>query len=132
MVQSGSEWQARITAESTALERFGLKVKICQADGACLFRSFSDQYHGNESRHAEVRKKCVDFMRAHPDGFSPFVDEDEAGRGGFEGYLQRMSEPSTWGGDIEIQALSQCFEVNVVLHLPSHYPDVVAELQKKR
>ena len=90
----------------------------------------SDQYFGDESKHAEVRETCVKFMRDNPDGFAPFVDDEEAGS--FDSYLRRMSQPSTWGGDIEIQALSQAYEVNVVLHLPSHYPDVVAELQQKR
>jgi len=85
-----------------------------EADGACLFRAFSDQLEGDGgSGHLKYRSQCVTFLEAHKCDFAPFVE------GGFKGYCDRLREPSAWGGHVEAQALSRALGVNALIHLPA-------------
>merc|ERR1719203_2427958 len=85
-----------------------------EADGACLFRAFSDQLEGDGGmEHAKYRSRCVTFLEAHRTEFAPFVE------GGFKGYLTRLREPAAWGGHVEAQALSRALGVNALIHLPA-------------
>jgi len=47
------------------------------ADGNCMFRSIAYLYFGSDERHAEVREKCVKYMREHVEDFKDFVDGDD-------------------------------------------------------
>ena len=51
-------------------------------------------------------------MRTNPDDFAPFVEDDES----FDRYLDRMESEGTWGGNMELQALSMALKRNIVLH----------------
>ena len=54
----------------------------------------------------------VEQMRTNPDDFAPFVEDDES----FDRYLDRMESEGTWGGNMELQALSMALKRNIVLH----------------
>lgn len=145
-VETGAEnnsgnWERILQQETDFLAKFGLKINKIEADGACLFRAFANQYFNDENKHDEVRQACVDFMEKNPDDFSPFIDveavasiEEESGGAStsacssmigitdsncFSFYCKTMRKPKTWGGEMEIQALSKCYNVNVTVHVPS-------------
>eukprot|EP00392_Amoebophrya_sp_AT5.2_P019041 g19731.t1 len=99
------------------MQRYGLEMERMDADGACLFRSFAAQLLDDPERHQEVRDRCVDFLERHRDDFEPFVVDGESCRD-FRSYTKSMREPLTWGGDIEVQALSRAYEVNVAVFVP--------------
>jgi OTU domain-containing protein 3 len=88
----------------------GLKLRDVQGDGNCLFRAFADQLDGDQARHDYYRQLAVDYMHANPDDFAPFVDGD------FAAYCKRMRKDAEWGGNVELQALSQTCMVNVTIH----------------
>lgn len=45
-----------------ALKERGLEIRTQEGDGNCLFRAISLQVYGDANNHAEVRKRCMDFM----------------------------------------------------------------------
>ena len=63
------------------------------SDGNCLFRAVADQIAGDEGDHISLRERTVAHMRANPDDFSPFVEDDET----FDDYLERMGEVACAG-----------------------------------
>lgn len=48
--------------ESLLKEKRGFEIKKMDGDGNCLFRSVADQLFGDQERHAQVRKDCMDYM----------------------------------------------------------------------
>jgi OTU domain-containing protein 3 len=59
--------------------------------------------------HEVYRVQAVDFISMPRDDFQPFIEDDQP----FEGYLTRMSRLGTWGGNLELHALSLVLEVNI-------------------
>lgn len=55
-------------------------------DGNCFFRAIADQLDGNGGCHADCREAVVEHMKANPESFAPFVEDDE----GFDKYIARM------------------------------------------
>lgn len=104
---------------SDALTKQGLTVVPVLGDGNCLFRAVAHQIYGDESYHAIVRAKCLDYMEVESDFFSQFV---EGGKDMFPLYLQAKRTDACWGDDPEIEVsvgvsgvrpvvLQQCFLV---------------------
>lgn len=108
-------WERSFKRDDELLRACGLYCKKVEADGACLFRAFSDQLEGDGGAgHVALRKKCVSFLEAHKTEFAPFVE------GNFKTYCQRMRESAEWGGDMEITALSRTLGVNAMVHQPAN------------
>eukprot|EP01056_Protomagalhaensia_sp_Gyna25_P002332 Protomagalhaensia_sp_Gyna_25__2331@NODE_2285_length_1174_cov_8_918062_g1892_i0_p1_GENE_NODE_2285_length_1174_cov_8_918062_g1892_i0NODE_2285_length_1174_cov_8_918062_g1892_i0_p1_ORF_typecomplete_len289_score22_41OTU/PF02338_19/3_6e26Peptidase_C65/PF10275_9/0_4Peptidase_C65/PF10275_9/0_72Nt_Gln_amidase/PF09764_9/0_15DUF3293/PF11697_8/1DUF3293/PF11697_8/2_9e02_NODE_2285_length_1174_cov_8_918062_g1892_i02431109 len=101
---------------ATWLQSNSLRWVNIVADGNCLFRSFSDQLHGHQEGHLEIRAAIVAYIANHETRFSVFLDESD---GDIGEYCQKMSRNSTWGGQIEIQAFSLMYGVNVLIHQSS-------------
>ena len=106
------QWKTEKFRLKQQVGRFGLDIKEISGDGNCLFRAISDQISGNEDMHEDLRVMAVEHMRRHPEDFTPFIEDDEE----FDKYLARMSNLSTWGGNLELQALSLALEVNIKIH----------------
>lgn len=107
-------WERAFRHDDEMLRACGLWCKKVEADGACLFRAFSDQMEGDGgSRHLELRRTCVAFLEAHKSDFAPFVE------GSFTGYCARLREPTEWAGDVEVQALSRALGVNTLIYMPA-------------
>ena len=45
--------------------------------------------------------------------FEPFVEDDET----FDDYIKDMRKDAMWGGNLEIQAMSIRFSINVVIYI---------------
>jgi hypothetical protein len=72
------------------------KIKLTVGDGNCLFSkiiinkikgSVSDQLFQTESKHSEVRKKCVEYMKNNEEQFKYFVYDIT-----FDEYLNDMKQ----------------------------------------
>ncbi len=50
-----------------------LDVPAVDEDGNCLFRVVSLQVYGNASAHAELRRRCLDYMEAVAEHYRDFV-----------------------------------------------------------
>ena len=119
----------------------GLSLREVPGDGNCLFRAFSDQLHGEDARHAEIRADVVDYMRRNREDFEPFLVDETS----FERHLQNLGNlprsgtpkstntkmkicPSnipvlsfagdlgTYGGNDSIVAFSRLRGVTIVIH----------------
>ena len=103
-------WEREFQKLDQFLQQNGLSITKVDADGSCLFSSFA--LHFPDSSGDSLRVEAVEYMRLHPDDFSPFIDTEAYPRG-FDDYCSRMLKNTTWGGQLEIQALSQAKRVNV-------------------
>jgi OTU domain-containing protein 6 len=107
--------QLEIDQITNQLQPLGQAIHLIKPDGNCLFSAVSHQLVSRGividelAEHmppppSRLRTLAVDYMRAHPDDFAPFVDEAEAPS--FDEYLQRMLGETIWGSQLEIQALA--------------------------
>lgn len=67
---------------------------------------------GAAADHIALRARVARHIAAHPDAFSPFVEDDEP----FEKYCSRMVRDGTWAGHLEIQAASLLLGVNIAVY----------------
>lgn len=109
-----SGWQSDWNKFGAQVRAYNLILRDVAADGNCLFSSVSDQLEGSEGNHRYYRQECVKFMRDHEDEFKWFLDEDEDGEIG--AYLDEMADDGTWGGNLEIVAMSRRFRINCIVH----------------
>lgn len=70
-----------------------------------------------------MRRNAVRYMITHKDDFVPFMDRDREPfdmvgvNGAADGeYVRRMLNNCTWGGDLEINAISNCYKCNVIVY----------------
>lgn len=110
----GPGWERAFRRDDEMLRACGLWCKKVEADGACLFRAFSDQLEGDGgSGHLGLRTQCVNYLEQHKAEYSDFVE------GNFKQYCVRMRGPTEFGGHMEVEALSKALKVNVLIHRPS-------------
>ena len=97
--------------------------KICKVndDGNCLFSAFAHQIYGDASFHALVREKCCDYMALYRERFTAFIDTEENYLN-FSHYLDNMRTLRTWGGNLEITALSELYQRPVEVYAQQTTP----------
>jgi len=113
----GDRWNADFKKLSEQLLALGLVIKDVAGDGNCLFRSIADQLETNPNKHVEYRKTIVDYMSQNREMFEPFLGEDD---GTFDDYVRGMRENAMWGGNLEIQAASLAYKINVIIYQLDH------------
>ncbi|KAL2917976.1 OTU protein [Polyrhizophydium stewartii] len=115
-------WRQIETAEiERKAAELGRAVKEIVPDGHCLFNALADQLAlvdaGSQATHLTLRAVAAEFMRSHQDDFAPFMVNDNGdmlSQAEFEQYCDKMEREAVWGGQLEIQAISQ------VLRRPIH------------
>ena len=81
----------------------GFIVQEIEGDGNCLFRSIADVLDNDQEKHLRYRRLAVQHIRLHPNEFQDFLISSE---NSIENYLAKMAQAGTWGGHIELEALS--------------------------
>lgn len=89
----------------------GFKLTLIQGDGNCLYRSFSHQLYGNEDYYYIVKNAILDYLELEKDFFSQFVC-----RYSFEEYINMKRLDGVWGDDLEIQACSEIYNVQILIY----------------
>eukprot|EP00918_Siedleckia_nematoides_P000445 GHVU01001113.1.p1 GENE.GHVU01001113.1~~GHVU01001113.1.p1 ORF type:complete len:254 (-),score=57.57 GHVU01001113.1:199-960(-) len=111
--------ESRISKGTTLLrERLAnLKLKLVdmKGDGNCQFRAAAHGIFGDARHHPAVRSKVVKHMRARPDDFGIFFEGS-----GFDEYLSDMASDGTWGDEICVKAISDCFKCTIHLITSNH------------
>ena len=107
-----NEEQARIRIEFEAVEKLlakkGGSIAKTEEDGNCLFRGVAKQVLGDPEKHQEVRTGAVEQIIAKKSHFSPFeTDIDER--------LSNLLMNRSWGGELEIVAISQFYNVGIII-----------------
>ncbi|KAF9022831.1 cysteine proteinase [Hymenopellis radicata] len=103
---------------TSQLRSLGLYAAPTLGDGNCLFRALSDQYYGSEGMHGKVRQDICDWIDAHRERYEGFVDVDEFGKGGMDGYLRGMRQNATYGGHMELSAFAHLTQRHVKVIQP--------------
>ena len=114
----------------------GLRIKDIKADGNCLFRAIGHQitlnksafenksylaeefFSENNNRHKYLRQQAAQYVLKHENTFAPFLaleDNPEP----FVEYCKRMETSSDWGGQIELQALSEILKCKIEIYSAS-------------
>ncbi|KAM6974651.1 deubiquitinase OTUD6B [Tautogolabrus adspersus] len=98
-----------------------LQIKEISSDGHCMYRAIEDQLAKRSKPEIalsvkELRSRTAEHMRSHADDFLPFLTKPNTGdmytTEEFENYCSEVEHTAAWGGQLELQALTQ------VLHLP--------------
>ncbi|CAG8560886.1 6079_t:CDS:2 [Scutellospora calospora] len=73
-----------------------------------------------EVNYQEVRHKAAMYMRQHPDDFIPFLSNTKNTKDGeiysleqFHKYCDELEKTATWGGELEIIAISRVYKVPI-------------------
>jgi len=106
------EWKSDWTTFQAQMEPLGLTLVDMEHDGNCLFRAIADQLERAPNKCAAYRKKICDFISQNREDYEPFIEDDET----FDGYLKEMRMDGIWGGQLEIQAASLAYMVNITIH----------------
>lgn len=121
-------------AVAQALLARSLVRREVSSDGHCMYRALSHQLArvGAEplQDHVALRKLAADHMRANRERFEPFAfDAAEAlgvmvGDDWFGEYCSAVATTAAWGGQLELQALSDALQRRIVV-VCADAPDVV-------
>ena len=101
--------------------RHGYDIYKVKDDGNCLFSAFAHQIYGDANFHGIVRQKCCDYMALYRERFNAFIDTDK-NYVNFSHYLNVMRTLRTWGGNLEITALSELYQRPVEVYAQQTTP----------
>ena len=105
------------------LKKINLELKEIPKDGACLFRAISEQILFTQEKHSFVRNECVKYLHENEESFSPFVCAEDGAD--YATYLFELSQPFTWGGQLELQALSLMYQRNFLIYSSHTTPNLL-------
>lgn len=89
------------------------KIENVAAEGNCLFSACS---LGTAFDTKQLRQRTVEYMLANRDEFSAFMEDDKT----LDDYAAVMSLEKTWGGHVEIVALSQILNCSIAVYNKEH------------
>ncbi|KXN69325.1 OTU-domain-containing protein [Conidiobolus coronatus NRRL 28638] len=103
----------------------GLAIKEIPPDGHCLFNSVADQLkiNHNQSKSAiELRRICCEELEKNIDNYLPYFTSktgDIATQEEYLEYCNTMKNTASWGGDLELSALSSTLKLPIQIYQSS-------------
>lgn len=100
----------------------GLSIKEITPDGHCLYNAIADQLsrRNQQTGMQTLRKLAADYMLSHQDDFLPFLTDAKTGKlytsDQFVQYCEEIAATASWGGHLEIQALSQALKLPIEVY----------------
>lgn len=86
------------------------EVKVA-GDGNCFYRCLSVYFHGEPSKHKEIRKDIVSFMNLNSQRFQQFTDKE------IDVHLHDQTftdgRVESWATEAEVMAASALYELNI-------------------
>mmetsp|Transcript_1507 Transcript_1507/g.2163 ORF Transcript_1507/g.2163 Transcript_1507/m.2163 type:complete len:302 (-) Transcript_1507:423-1328(-) len=116
------------TRLAKSLKAQGLRVIPSRADGNCLFDAISRLVDGDNGEPSHTRREIVDFLEENENDFEPFMTDELS----FDKYCGKMRKLGTWAGDLEIQAASKLYGVNICIHQHGENPLEFMNLDRDR
>ncbi|KAJ3414162.1 hypothetical protein HDV05_007024 [Chytridiales sp. JEL 0842] len=105
--EQGTEIAAEEHVEQALRDDAGLLIRYVTQDESCMFRAIALLLLGDEEKHGQVREECLAFMATHSRHYRNFIPDR------FENYLNTMAHPQTRPTDLELQALADCYRINI-------------------
>ncbi|XP_020623841.1 OTU domain-containing protein 6B-like isoform X2 [Orbicella faveolata] len=98
-----------------------LSIKEISPDGNCLYNAVADQLsrRNQQTEMQTLRKLAADYILNHQDDFLPFLTDAKTDQ--FVQYCEEIASTTTWGGHLEIQALSQALKMPIEVY-QAHAP----------
>ena len=62
--------------------------------------------------HGKLRAEACDYMKRNKDLYKDFMEDDCS----IDEYIEYMRKDSTWGGQVEMNILSQLYKFNSIVH----------------
>ncbi|KAM6958655.1 deubiquitinase OTUD6B isoform 2-T2 [Aplochiton taeniatus] len=118
---SGLRHQEGLKLSQKLAER-QLQIKEISSDGHCMYRAIEDQLlqlamPGLNQNLKELRKHTAEHMRSNADNFLPFLTNSSTGdiytADEFEKYCCDVEQTAAWGGQLELQALTQILQLPI-------------------
>lgn len=100
----------------------GLSIKEITPDGHCLYNAIADQLsrRNQQTGMQTLRKLAADYMLSNQDDFLPFLTDAKTGKlytpDQFIQYCEEIAATASWGGHLEIQALSQALKLPIEVY----------------
>ncbi|EGF82787.1 hypothetical protein BATDEDRAFT_86440 [Batrachochytrium dendrobatidis JAM81] len=105
------------TAMDQVISKMGLTIKQIAPDGHCLYNAIADQLLLVDSQsswnYRNLRELASTYMLNHRDEFINFLATDDGNvytNEEFDEYCRKICDEAVWGGQLEIQALSQALQ----------------------
>lgn len=76
--------------------------------------ALSDQLHGTDRHHGELRHATCEQLAAYPERYAGFVENGRP----FDHYVRSMRETGTYGGHLELSAFAHAFQKNIKIVQP--------------
>jgi OTU domain-containing protein 6 len=109
---SRPDWQgSEASAFAHRLQERGFEVLEVAADGHCLFGAIGCQLPQVQD-HWWVRGVAADWMLKHADEFAPFLELETVS---FPEYCEAVRRTGQWGGQMELEALSQALPARITV-----------------
>ena len=98
---------------TSKLKSMGLMVKEMSSDGNCMYNAVLDNGSIKESI-TSIRDKTATFMLENKDMFLPYVpdssNDESCQHSNFLDYCETIKVNGTWGGQLELLAISNVFK----------------------
>ncbi|XP_037676652.1 OTU domain-containing protein 6A [Choloepus didactylus] len=120
---------------SVILGAKNLEMKAIPADGHCMYRAIQDQLVFSVTVES-LRSRTSEYMRKHIDDFLPFFSDPETcnpySREDFVSYCHNIVRSASWGGQLELRALSHVLKTPIEVIQADSPIVVVGEEYKKK
>uniref|UniRef100_A0A8C5RKP8 ubiquitinyl hydrolase 1 n=1 Tax=Laticauda laticaudata TaxID=8630 RepID=A0A8C5RKP8_LATLA len=110
-----------------------LEIKQIPSDGHCLYRAIEDQLKEQQNLWtvSTLRSQTAEYMRSHMDDFLPFLTNPNTGdlysQEEFEKYCSDIANTASWGGQLELRALSHILQTPIEVIQMDSPPIIVGE-----
>ena len=103
---------------------FSLTTKNITPDGNCFFRAFSHQLYGTEEHHFAIRHACIYHIEHKSKYYKRFIGDKI-----FKKYIKRKRESGVWADNIEIHALSEIYNVLIIIYMAGQDPIKICNVE---
>lgn len=102
------------------LKEQGLQIFEIPSDGNCLYNAVAHQVNHRKTRtdSKQLRKQAAEYMRENADDFLPFLTTESGDlftQSDFDKYCCDLEKTTTWGGHLEIKALSHVLNQPIIV-----------------
>ena len=112
------ETTLEVIIQNRHLSAMGLHRARIPRDGNCLYRACAQMVFFDQEKHRDVRQAAADIIEKNFDLFANSIPDEEK-----DAYVSKMLVDGTYGGDIEIKAISCAFNAQICVYLGGlNYP----------
>ncbi|KAJ1698114.1 hypothetical protein LUZ63_006626 [Rhynchospora breviuscula] len=110
------------------LEPLGLMINEIKPDGHCLYRAVENQLSLCNNgiapyNYQKLREMVAKYMRDNAADFLPFFLSEGKAESDFENYCDEVESTASWGGQLELGALTHVLKKHIVVYSGS-FPEV--------